>query len=76
MTYERIKNNRINIMLFLAVVLLTATAVSAQQFSIRPKASRFAPQGNNAAANSVTNATQIGCVVGHVAAPSLNAKPS
>jgi len=53
MTYERIKNNRINIMLFLAVVLLAATAVSAQQFSIRPKASRFAPQGNNAAANSV-----------------------
>ena len=52
MNYERIKTNPINIIPLLAILLLAVTVVSAQQFSIRPKASSFAQQGNNAAANS------------------------
>src|SRR5262245_22085062 len=53
MNYERIKTNPINTIPLLAILLLAATVVSAQQFSIRPKATSSAQQGNNAAANTM-----------------------
>lgn len=53
MNYDRNKLNPITSVLVLAVVLLATGIVSAQQFSNRPKATRFAPQGSNSPANAM-----------------------